>query len=211
MAADELSAYERQRLATIASNEAWMAEHLGSFGKVVPPKEPSVKRTKQPKPETRSGPSRKSRRISGEDAPDVADAPEELQEDGLRDPNDVSRMSQTEKRTWCDQIRDTVLEKSCFEDLTEEQQQNLREANDKWLGSFTWFTAQFDMQGERPLSRNNLKSVLRQLMLLVSEVWCRALTRTRNSLPQTSRSVACSSSCCCPSRASYCRGCTARR
>eukprot|EP00908_Phaeocystis_cordata_P025989 Transcript_8466.p1 GENE.Transcript_8466~~Transcript_8466.p1 ORF type:complete len:332 (+),score=102.12 Transcript_8466:66-998(+) len=167
---EELSEYELKRLATIAANKAWMDANLGTFDTLVPKKkQPAVKRPKQPKPEL-TGPSRKSRRLSGGDAPDVADAPEELQDDAWRnnDPDDVSRMSQAEKRSWCDQLRDTVLSQGWFGELTEQQQQRVHEANDTWLGEFTWFTAQFDMQGERPLSRPNIKNVLKAVMKLVS-------------------------------------------
>ena len=167
---DDMSEYERQRLATIAVNQAKLLE-LGLIEQVVPK---AVKRSsKQPplKPPPPTGESRKSRRFMGEAAREVEGAPEELQEDTWRDPNDVSQMSQVEKRGWCDQLRDAVLSRPWFDELTGEQQQRVHAANSAsggWLGEFTWFTAQFDMQGERPLSRDNTKSVLQKVMLLVS-------------------------------------------
>ena len=120
-------------------------------------------------PTVPAGDCRKSRRLGGEAAREVVGAPEELQEDAWRDPDDVSQMSQVEKRGWCDQLRDSVLSRPWFDELTEEQQRRVHAANSAeggWLGEFTWFTAQFNMQGERPLSRANIKQCLEKVMLL---------------------------------------------
>ena len=172
--ADTLSEYELKRLKTIAENAAKFAA-MG-FDEVRLPVQPKVKRAKEPKPQPR-GPSRSSRRLTGEGPSDVAGAPEELREE-WRDPNDVSQMTQTEKRSWCDQLREEVRISSSkdgpvFAILTDEQRARLDAANRPddeggWLGQFVWFTSQFDMDGEKPLSKDNIKSVLKQIMFLVS-------------------------------------------
>ena len=168
--AEALSEYELKRLKTIAENHRRFAAMGFDEVRLVKPK---VKRVKVPKPQP-TGPQRTSRRLTGEAPSDVAGAPEELQDDGWRDPNDLSRMTQTEKRSWCDDLRETVRTKVVDDfALTDEQRTRLDAANRPeeeggWLGQFVWFTSQFDMDGERPLSRANIKSVLRQVMLLVS-------------------------------------------
>ena len=107
MDTDNLSEYELKRLRTIAANQVKLLE----FGLVqlVPDQAPKAKRVKPAKPTAPAGESRKSGRLSGEAAREVAGAPEELQEDAWRDPDDVSQMTQVERRGWCDELRDSVL------------------------------------------------------------------------------------------------------
>ena len=98
MDTDNLSEYELKRLRTIAANQVKLLE----FGLVqlVPDQAPKAKRSKQAKPTAPTGESRKSGRLSGEAAREVVGAPEELQEDAWRDPDDVSQMTQVERRGW---------------------------------------------------------------------------------------------------------------
>ena len=95
---NNLSEYELKRLRTIAANQVKLLE----FGLVqlVPDQAPKAKRVKPAKPTAPAGESRKSGRLSGEAAREVVGAPEELQEDAWRDPDDVSQMTQVERRGW---------------------------------------------------------------------------------------------------------------
>ena len=163
--ADELSEYELQRLETIRQNALAFAAMGMEDAKL---RMCRPKQVKQPK-QSRSQPitKRSSRRLSGDaatlrDLEDLEDEPEIY-----RDPNDVSQMIPSELKAWSEQLREEALRAPWMAKLNEDEQQRLRSAQE-WLGPLAEFTARFGGKGETTLSRANLKSVLKQIFLLVS-------------------------------------------
>ena len=176
---DGLSAYELKRLETIRKNQEMMIamgldvaiSSVRAPAKPAPPKKAPV--AKKPSVTTAR---RGSRRLSGmevecgEGAEGEADLYE--QSEPWRDPHDVRQMTPAELREWCSTLRQDVLQSRSmaewFEELTAEERERLELANGGWLGPFCEFTARFGGSGEAPMSRENVKSVMKQVMKLVS-------------------------------------------
>ena len=76
-------------------------------------------------------------------------------------------MTAPELKAWCDALRADVLRMAWVERLGEEEMRRLDGAQE-WLAPFVIFTARFGGKGESSLSRQNLKSVLKQVFCLVS-------------------------------------------
>ena len=177
---EPLSDYELKRLATIKAN----AEILKSLGlehavKAVRPAAPP-KKPKQPKQTAEVTNVRSSRRLSGEPvvgAESLDDSAfDEAPEYAYRDPNDVSEMNPTELKAWCQGIVESLLP-SVMEGLDEAQQQRVRKAVDEWFGPFAEFTARFGGKNESPISRANLRSCLKTVLMLVSGAGVRSNKR----------------------------------
>lgn len=169
----ELSNYELQRLETIRQNalyfEALGVQEARSDLHAITRKPKTIRSIRPMRGPTEGHNRRISRRLLGElpvDAEDVSD--EESAIPSYRDCNDPCQMTAAELKLWCDRVREDVLKSSWVGSLNTEQIDRLHQANDSWLGPFAQFTARYGGKGEGPLSRQNLKSVLRQVMMLVS-------------------------------------------
>lgn len=163
----ELSEYEKKRLRQIQANK----EKLQALGldkaaedARLPPKPKRVKTVTVQ--HTAPGPSRRSRRVSGVPAADDADAADD-DDIEYRDPNDPGQMTDAERSALCTALREDIFSK-LEEQLTEEQKERVNKANDAWLGPFAEHIAQFGSEGGGPLSKANLRSVVKQVMRLVS-------------------------------------------
>ena len=158
----ELSAYEIKRLETIRKN-AEMLKSLGiddAVASMKPAAKSSPKR-KQLKPaQPLNLPRRRSSRAAG-----LMEGEEMEEAQTYRDPNDVSQMSNAEFRQWCEAVLDGAASAEWLGTLTAEQKARVDTAKE-WLLPFAEYTAR--PPDSRPLSRPNLKSVLRQIIKLVS-------------------------------------------
>jgi hypothetical protein len=170
----EESAYELQRLETIRKNNAFLAS-LGIVDDVnALAAKPKPKPRAAPKPKAPAVASRRraSGRLAGEvpgEAIDGEDGEEAVpQHFGYRDPNDVGEMTALELRDWCANVLTEEKAKSWVEELTEVQRARVMRACDEWIPGFTEFTARFGSAKEGPLSRQNIKSVVKQVLMLVS-------------------------------------------
>ena len=170
---EELSEYELARLETIRKNQ--LAFESMGLGDAVAGLRAAASRPKLPKARSKPRPAadpsarRSSRRLSGEAAANggLVDSDGETDHPAYRDPNDVSAMTAPELKAWCDALRADVLRMAWVERLGEEEMRRLDGAQE-WLAPFVIFTARFGGKGESSLSRQNLKSVLKQVFCLVS-------------------------------------------
>ena len=166
-----LSDYELKRLETIRQN-ALIMQSLGILDAVkdlqaaAPKPKPKIKKPKAPVVTSRR---RSSGRLAGEAPMEFEEGDEEGEAVAYvyRDPNDVGTMTYAEIKNFCARIRESMLER-LKDELSEEQYARLVRANDEWLGGWTEFTARFGGSGERPMSNENIKSCLKQVMKLVS-------------------------------------------
>ncbi|KAL1495911.1 hypothetical protein AB1Y20_014554 [Prymnesium parvum] len=170
----DLSQYELQRLETIRQNAlAMQAMGLQEAIEDVRWKPKISSPSKQRKVRLDPVASRRSsRRLAGDVALDddlgSASEAETAAVTAYRDPNDVSQLTAAELKSWCNRLREEVLQGPWRRTLTHEQDERLLHANSAWLGPFTEFTARFGGKSEGPISRQNIKSVLKQVMRLVS-------------------------------------------
>jgi len=169
MTTEGLSAYELKRLETIRKNQEVLRalgidEALAGMRSAAKPK-PATK--KQPAKTEATLPQRRSRRSGGLDPQQ-----ENEEDDGVlptvHDPNDVQQMTQQEVSSWCSALREKALEGDWMDALTEEQRSRVHQASEAWLQPFTEFIARFGSATGGPPSKANVKSVLRQVMQLVS-------------------------------------------
>lgn len=173
MMTEELSEYELARLETIRKNQ--LAFESMGLGDAVAGLRAAASRPKLPKARSKPRPAadpsarRSSRRLAGEAAANggLVDSDGEKDHPVYRDPNDVSAMTAPELKAWCDALRADVLRMAWVERLGEEEMRRLDGAQE-WLAPFVIFTARFGGKGESSLSRQNLKSVLKQVFCLVS-------------------------------------------
>ena len=166
MAETGLCNYELQRLEQIRRNREMLVK-LGleqAASELRAPQQPTKPKKRTPAAET--GPPAKrrhSRRIGGE-AADVEDDDDGAREYAYRDPNDVGAMTDAELSAWCSKLLQEQLDSDWVARMNEDEQHRVRKAADEWLVPFTEYTS----LNPRPLSRSNLKSILKQVMKLVS-------------------------------------------
>ncbi|EOD32042.1 hypothetical protein EMIHUDRAFT_449486 [Emiliania huxleyi CCMP1516] len=169
---EALSEYELARLETIRKNQlAFESMGLGDAvaGLRAAASRPKLPKARSKRPAADPSARRSSRRLSGEAAANggLVDSDGEKDHPAYRDPNDVSAMTAPELKAWCDALRADVLRMAWVERLGEEEMRRLDGAQE-WLAPFVIFTARFGGKGESSLSRQNLKSVLKQVFCLVS-------------------------------------------
>ena len=158
---DNLSEYEKKRLATMAANAA-IFEQLGlnkARDDMRPTAAPKAKRQKKEKPAAPTN--RRAMRSKGLalDVEDDGNNQPEPVDEGLCTPEVLRSIVQRE------------LEHPWMERLTDEQRTRLLEATNEetgWLLPFMTFTSQWGGKGEGPLNSDNMSKCTRPVMQLAS-------------------------------------------